>query len=290
MKNKSEKTRKIIQKDYERMWGEDGPYSQANIKEQVRILDDSISRVFFVIEAEINPFTFEYVKKNQKHFISDEAVLQLLEHAEYRGEFGYVVSAGEVEIKEEGARKFAEKQLDMLTQTIIRMHEFVMHEFNLKKEKKFGVMKDNGPLVWNEMTGRAEVDSVIWSNETFIGGSAGVMNNKMRYFIIFAHARGLNFKGTLVKSFTKSLCKTSADFKVDVENCESFMEYVLITALIPFDCAPASFIEETLDACNKGRQLIFQKDYFITNVKRPTQDQIVSFLKQLPLDKDIRMK
>ena len=115
------------------MWGEDGPYSQVRLCEEARILDDSVSRVFLVVEAEINPFTFEYVKKNRQKFVGDEPVLQLLDHAEYRGKFGYVVSAGEVGLQDEESRQFARKRADMTIQTLIRMHVFVMDECGLRR-------------------------------------------------------------------------------------------------------------------------------------------------------------
>src|SRR3989338_9950416 len=98
MKNNKKIQKKLTQKDHEKMWGEDGPYSQVRLCEETRILDDSVSRIFLVVEAEINPFTFEYVRNCREHFADDEPVLQLLDHAEYRGKFGYVVSAGEVKL------------------------------------------------------------------------------------------------------------------------------------------------------------------------------------------------
>ncbi|HCC06082.1 TPA: hypothetical protein DEP94_01835, partial [Candidatus Nomurabacteria bacterium] len=133
MKEINKRINKLTNTDIENMWGGDGPYSQVSLHEQTRILDDSVSRVFLVVEAEINPFTFEYVKKNKKKFENDEAVIQLLNHAEYRGKFGYVVGAGEVEVDIEGAREFAERQRDSTIKTLIRMHKFIINEFNLKK-------------------------------------------------------------------------------------------------------------------------------------------------------------
>ncbi|MCX6717698.1 MAG: hypothetical protein NTU76_03425 [Candidatus Taylorbacteria bacterium] len=291
MKKDFKKRIKLTQKDYDRMWGEVGPYSQVNIKEQIRILDDSISRVFLVVEAEINPFTFEYVKKGREQFINDEAVLQLLDYAEYRGKFGYVVGAGEVELSDEESRKFAKKQADATTRTLIRMHKFVMEELKLRKENKFGVIKDEGPLVWNDKMGSIEVDSELWDSETLIGGPAGILNNKMRYYIVLAHSKKFTFKSASARIFAVTLKKISTDFKIDVEECESFMEYALMTVLIPFDIAPSDFIDTVINESNKENNIpIFQKDYFMTNVKRPTPEQITTFLKQLPLDKDIQMK
>ncbi|MDO8594082.1 MAG: hypothetical protein Q7R93_01020 [bacterium] len=125
--------KKLTQKDYERMWGEGGPYSQVRLCEETRILDDSISRIFLVVEAEINPFTFECIQEHRKRFADDEPVTQLLDHAEYRGEFGYVVSAGEIELRGEESKRFMRKQADMTIQTLIRMHAFVIEKYNLRQ-------------------------------------------------------------------------------------------------------------------------------------------------------------
>ena len=289
MKNNKKATKKLTDINRDSMWGDEGPYSQVNIKEQIRILDDRVSRVFLVVEVEINPFTFEYVKKNREQFANDRAVQELIDHAEYRGEFGYVTGAGEVESKEEGAREFVRVQADMTVHTLIRMHKFIIDEFGLKKVNKYGVVKDKWPLVWNEEKGSVEIDSGLWDVETLVGSPAGIIDNKARCFIVLAFTKDVELTKKTAKYFAETLENTSNKYKVEVEDCESFMEYILITALLPLDVAPASFIESAIDACNSGKKPIFQKDYFVTNVKRPTPDQIISFLKQLPLDKDIRM-
>ena len=56
---------KLTPKQIDGLWGETGPYSQANLIIQTRILDDRISRVFLVVEADINPLTYELIKKHQ---------------------------------------------------------------------------------------------------------------------------------------------------------------------------------------------------------------------------------
>ncbi|KKW21869.1 MAG: hypothetical protein A2W52_02000 [Candidatus Taylorbacteria bacterium RIFCSPHIGHO2_02_49_25] len=295
MKKDQKINKKLTPKNYEQMWGEDGPYSQVRLCEETRILDDSVSRVFLVVEAEINPFTFEYAQKRREMFIGDEPVLQLFDHAEYRGKFGYVISAGEVELRDEESRAFARKQASMAIQTIIRMHAFVMGECGLGRDNKYGIVEDkvspSNHFVWNEQTGSAEpVDDGLWDNETLIGSPAGVRNNKMRCFVVLAFDKSADFRKSSAGAFAKTLKKVSERFTVEIEEAESFQEYVLITALVSFNIAPASFIEAVLDECSKiGKKPMFQKDYFITNVKRPTPEQIMSFLEQLPLDRDIQM-
>ena len=79
-------------------------------------------------------------------------------------------------------------------------------------------------------------------------------------------------------------------FKVDMEDIEANMGYLIFKVLIPFDLAPAKYIERVLDVSNKlTKKPLFQNDYFVTNVKKPTPEQIMTFLGNLPLDKDTRI-
>jgi hypothetical protein len=44
-----------------------------------RILDDSISRIFIAVEANINPFIYKIVKKNIEEFGDDKFILELID-------------------------------------------------------------------------------------------------------------------------------------------------------------------------------------------------------------------
>jgi hypothetical protein len=284
MKKKQQKTnKKLTPHDYERMWGVSCPYSQVRLCEETRILDDSVSRVFLVVEAEINPFTFEYVSKHREQFMRDESVLQLLDHAEYRGKFGYVVSAGEVELGHEESARFAKKQADMTIKTLIRMHEFVIGEFDLKRNKR-GAIKDESRLVWNEKSGAVELlDNGLLAGKISVERPVGTRNNKARFFIVLAFTKDFDFKQETAIIFAKTLKGIAADFNAEMEDVSSFKYYVLITAYLPPDVAPADFIGAILDRCNQatGRP-IFRRDYLMTNVKKSTPEQITMFLGRLP--------
>src|SRR3989344_7125311 len=274
MKNNKKIQKKLTQKDHEKMWGEDGPYSQVRLCEETRILDDSVSRVFLVVEAEINPFTFEYIKNNRQNFLNDEQVLQLLEHAEYRGDFGYVVSAGEVELDGEESKTFVREKANVTTQTLIRMHKFVIDEFCLQKENKFGVIKDIEPLVWDEN----------------LGGIQKI--NKMRFFFVLAFDTDFDFKKQTVFTYMENLMRVSSNFKVEIEDCESFHEYMLITTLVPMDVVPGGFIENVIKEINKNsKKSLFLKDHFISNMKKPSPQEVMNFLGNLSSNKSsIRRK
>lgn len=118
---------KLSEEQITKLWGETGPYSQANLVIQTRILDDKVSRVFLVVEAEINPLTYELVKKHKSKFQDDIKIMQLLKNAEYRGlAFGYVAGAFEAEYRDENVMQEAQMRLTYTKETIIKMHKFVM--------------------------------------------------------------------------------------------------------------------------------------------------------------------
>ena len=120
------------------LWGGSGPYSQVNLIKQVRILDDRISRIFLVVEVDINPTTFEIVLKNRNsvEFSNDVMTQQLLDTAEYRGpHFGYVSRAFEEEYINEEVLLKAGNHRKYCEETIIKMHRFIMDEISNVESK-----------------------------------------------------------------------------------------------------------------------------------------------------------
>src|SRR3989338_1967369 len=113
---------KLTQKQRDQLWGEQGPYSEAKLITETRILDDQVSRVFVVVEIAINPLTYEIISKNIKQFADDEMINQLIAHCENRGQhFGYVSMAFMREYIDESVMKEAEKALEYSKATIIKM-------------------------------------------------------------------------------------------------------------------------------------------------------------------------
>ena len=130
------KNKKLTKKQIDLLWGNGpcptGPYSEANLSQEVRILDDSVSREFITVEVHINPTTFELVKKhrNDKEFKDDIAIQQLLDYSEFRGEkFGYVSMAFTQEYLDENVLRTGRLALRRVQDTIIKIHKFVMSEY-----------------------------------------------------------------------------------------------------------------------------------------------------------------
>jgi hypothetical protein len=131
---------KLTKKQRDKLWGETGPYSQVNLKIENRILDDSLSRVFVIVEMEINPYTFEVVEKNREKFNKNKMIQMFLDNSEFQGEgYGYISHVYQAELMQEGDMhindkplKIAHEVLAVAQQGIIDMHKFVM---DLLKEK-----------------------------------------------------------------------------------------------------------------------------------------------------------
>ena len=129
--------KKLSQKQLDKLWGEDGPYSEADLSIQTRILDDRVSRVFINVEVKINPFTFEFIKKHRDKFKDNQIIQQLLDHSEYHGQsMGYVSCAFEDEFVGNEIMEKAQQHLDYARKTIILMHEFVMDYLEISKIPK----------------------------------------------------------------------------------------------------------------------------------------------------------
>ena len=124
--------KKISSADREMLWDESGPYSEAKIVINTRILDDRVSRVMVEVEGYINPTTFKVVQENIKEFSDDPMITQLLETAVYRGkEFGYHIGAGVEEYTGNEVMQRAKEKLEYMKETMIRMHVFVMEYYDL---------------------------------------------------------------------------------------------------------------------------------------------------------------
>ncbi len=125
---------KLTEKEIDMLWsgGGEEPYSQVNLIIQRRILNDRISRVFVIVEVEINPTTFRLVKKHRSNeeFKDNIFIQQLLDCSDYRGPaFGYVSVAFEKEYDDKEVLMEAEDVLQYAQDCVITMHQFITNNF-----------------------------------------------------------------------------------------------------------------------------------------------------------------
>jgi hypothetical protein len=127
---------KLTHKQRDQLWGEDGPYSEAWMVFETRILDDSVSRVFLNVEVHINPFTYRFIKKHREVFAGDPMVQQLLDHSKFRGQsHGYVTSAFLDEYTDDSVMEEAKQHLEYAKSTIIKMHKYVLETIHESETK-----------------------------------------------------------------------------------------------------------------------------------------------------------
>ncbi len=276
----------LTKKNRDDMWGEDGPYSEVNLSEQTRILDNAISRIFLVIEAKINPFTFEFILKHRKKFSDDEAIQQLLDHAEFRGIDGYVVSGGQEELIDKKSFELAFKYRAIVVENVLKMHDFVIRTFRLKSYENRSIrvsdkISATKHYIWDSATASViPVEESIWDSNTYIDSPAGTKNGKIRYFVVLALTSGTSLIENEIKHFAAATKKVADKFKVDIKSTEGNTGYIMLTVLISPDTAPASFIEESISRSNIKKELFFEH-YYVTNVSQPTWQEIESFLQSV---------
>ncbi len=287
MKKGRDKDKKLTAKERGLLWGEDGPYSQVRLCEEMRILDTTVRRVFLVVEAEINPFTFEYIQQHRDQFADDQPVLQLLAHADNRGMFGYVVSAGEVELKRADAREFARKQAEMTVQTIKRMHAFIIDEFDLSQNTAPLSTEDDlhsdVPLVWNEHTGKAEpAVEIVLHGPTPDDPLSNAYKSTTLFFIVLAFTKHFDFSKVTVKLFAQTLTASALRCHAVVEDVESFQSYMYICVRLPSDRPVDHFLRAMVDeSIDTKKHPLFEKEYLVASGTPPTQAHIMSFLASL---------
>ena len=72
----------------------------------------------------------------------------------------------------------------------------------------------------------------------------------------------------------------SDKFKCEIEEISFESTYAMIRILIPLDVAVGEVIEEGISECNKMSEFL-SLDYYVTNVKKPTQEEISKYLEEI---------
>ena len=127
----------LTPKQIDELWGETGPYSQVQLIIETRILDNSVSRVFVNVDAQINPLAYKVIKQNRAYFANDEQILQLIDHAKYHGKaYGYVVNSFSQEFVGSDVLEKANIAVEYSKKNVIKIHEFVMDLLDVPQKKK----------------------------------------------------------------------------------------------------------------------------------------------------------
>lgn len=128
---------------------------------------------------------------------------------------------------------------------------------------------------------RMFLESILLKEEGgFVSTGLGGKDNKLRYYFIVSSKDGLPFsefhRNTLKREFETASCKHKSE--IEVINFEA--TYAMIEMLIPMDIAVGEIIEEGISECNNIGGFL-SLDYYVTNVGKPTYDEISDYLEQI---------
>jgi len=128
---------------------------------------------------------------------------------------------------------------------------------------------------------RTFVESVLLQEEEgFISTGLGGKDNKLRYYFIVSSKDGKPFSETDRNTIRRGFETISHKYKSEIEEISFEATYAMIGILIPMDIAVGLVIEEGISECNKMSEFLFP-DYYVTNVKKPTPDEISKYLEEI---------
>jgi len=128
---------------------------------------------------------------------------------------------------------------------------------------------------------RTFLESVLLQEEGgFISTGLGGKDNKLRYYFIAGSKDGLPFLETHRNTLKRGFETISLKYKSEIEEINFEATYAMIGILIPMDVAVGEVIEEGISECNKMNEFLFP-DYYVTNVKKPTPEEISKYLEEI---------
>ena len=128
---------------------------------------------------------------------------------------------------------------------------------------------------------RTFLESVLLQEEGgFISTGLGGKDNKLRYYFIVSSKDGLPFSETHRNTLKRGFETISHKYKSEIEEINFEATYAMIGILIPMDVAVGEVIEEGISECNKMSEFLFP-DYYVTNVKKPTPEEISKYLEEI---------
>ncbi len=111
------------------LWGDGGPYSHVHVIREIRILDDSTSRTFYYVRANVNPTTYAALKAMETQIEDAEIQAFLKDSTFVSEEEGYEWHVfGQPALTPRKANRIAEN----VTEAIVRMHRLVMDTLEIE--------------------------------------------------------------------------------------------------------------------------------------------------------------
>jgi hypothetical protein len=114
----------------------------------------------------------------------------------------------------------------------------------------------------------------------FLSTGLGGKEDKFRYFFIVSPKGGLAFSKTHRNTLKRAFETIGQKFNAEIEEIHFRPDYAMIGMLIPVDVAVGNVIEEGIRECNKTDDFL-NFHYYVTNVKKPTNEELLKYLAEI---------
>lgn len=108
-------------------------------------------------------------------------------------------------------------------------------------------------------------------------GDAGRDGKRLRCYFVVRSSKKANFSDSERKIIRDGFKKTSKELDCKIKEIEFQNNFALITTLVSIDIAVSRLIEQGIEICNSKKEIL-DSYYFVTNVKKPSKEEITEFL------------
>lgn len=120
---------------------------------------------------------------------------------------------------------------------------------------------------------------IMDEDKGIIIGGVGGDGKRLRCYFVLRSVKKADFSDSERKIIKDGLKKTSKNLDCKIEKIEFQNNSALITVLVPIDIAISELIETGIEICNSKKEIL-DSYYFVTNVKKPSGEDITEFLKE----------
>jgi len=150
--------------------------------------------------------------------------------------------------------------------------------------EKYLMVSDEGLKDWAVLSlkeCRVSLESVLLKEEGgFISTGLGGRGRKLRYYFVVSTREGRPLTDAEKQTIEERFKKSGDDYGSEIEEIILESNYAMIGILAPTDVAVGEVIEEGIWQCNRRGQVL-SKDYYVTNVKKPTKEKILKYLQDV---------
>ena len=119
--------------------------------------------------------------------------------------------------------------------------------------------------------------SLLGEDGGIISAGLGGKGNKIRHYFIISSKNDSPFTKLQEEIIEDKFGMASHKFNVEVEKMTFRKNYSIVKILVPIDIAVGKFIEAGIKECNDF--LFFH--YYVTNVKEPSNEEILGYLEEI---------